>query len=54
MITRNKKSSNESRRLAWLSREMLVKLKGKKQEVLKARTGSLGRVDMKFSCVGMG
>lgn len=28
MLTRNKKSSKESRRLAWLSREMLVKAKG--------------------------
>lgn len=36
------------------SREMLVKLKGEKQQVLKARTGNLGRVEMKFSCGGMG
>lgn len=54
MITRNKKSSKEGWRLAWLSRKMLAKLKGKKEQVLKARTGNLGRVEMKFGCVGMG
>lgn len=52
-ITRRNKSGKEGRRLAWLSREMLVKLKGKKQQAVKARTGNLGRVEMKFSCVGM-
>lgn len=53
MITRNKKSSKESRRLAWLSKEKLDKLEGKKQQVLTARTGNQGRAEMKFSCIGV-
>lgn len=31
MIPRSKKSGKEAKRLAWLSRDLLVKLQGKKQ-----------------------
>ncbi|KAJ7399577.1 hypothetical protein BTVI_114083 [Pitangus sulphuratus] len=40
-IHRNKKSSKESKRLAWLSRELLVKLKGKKQMHRQLKLGEV-------------
>lgn len=55
-VPRCKKWGKEGKRVAWLSKDLLVKLKGKKQMHREwEQTGTLGKgAGMIFNCVGMG
>lgn len=53
-ISRSTKSGKKGKRAPWLSRELLVKQKGRKQMRRQWRQGQVTWEEVKFSCVGKG